>query len=71
MYRLLLSLLSVIAMTLSASAGFVAPSQMGTGALLLKTTEPGKYVEAPRVATDFDITVTGPMTPLTSVMPSR
>lgn len=61
MYRLLLSLLSVIAMTLSASAGFVAPSQMGTGALLLKTTEPGKYVEAPRVATDFNITVTGPI----------
>jgi Ca-activated chloride channel family protein len=61
MYRLLLSLLSVIAMTLSASAGFVAPSQMGTGALLLKTTEPGKYIEAPRVATDFDITVTGPI----------
>ena len=61
MYRILLTLLSVIAMTLSASAGFVAPAQMGTGALLLKSTEPGKYVEAPRVATDFDITITGPI----------
>ncbi len=61
MYRILLTLLSVIAMTLSASAGFVAPAQMGTGALLLKSTESGKYVEAPRVATDFDITITGPI----------
>ncbi len=61
MYRLLLTLLGVIAMTLSAGAGLVTPSQMGTGALLLTTNEPGKYVEAPRVATDFDITVTGPI----------
>lgn len=61
MYRLLLTLLGVIAMTLSAGAGLVTPSQMGTGALLLSTNEPGKYVEAPRVATDFDITVTGPI----------
>lgn len=61
MYRILLALLGVIAMTLGAAAGFVSPSQMGTGALLLKTTEPGKYVEAPRVATDFDIMVSGPI----------
>ena len=61
MYRLLLTLMSVIAMTLAAAAGVVSPAQMGTGALLLKTNEPGKYVEAPRIATDFDITVTGPI----------
>lgn len=61
MYRLLLTLLGVIAMTLSAVAGLVTPAQMGTGALLLNTNEPGKFVEAPRVATDFDITVTGPI----------
>ena len=61
MYKLLLTLMSLIAMTLAAAAGFVAPSQMGTGALLLTTNEPGKYIEAPRVATDFDITVTGPI----------
>lgn len=61
MYRLLLTLLGVIAMTLGAAAGFVSPSQMGTGALLLNTTEAGKFVEAPRVATDFDITITGPI----------
>lgn len=61
MYRLLLTLLGIVAMTLSAGAGLVTPSQMGTGALLLDTNERGKYVEAPRVATDFDITVTGPI----------
>lgn len=61
MHRLLLTLMSLIAMTLTAAAGVVSPSQMGTGALLLNTNEPGKYVEAPRVATDFDITVTGPI----------
>ncbi|QIG50040.1 marine proteobacterial sortase target protein [Nordella sp. HKS 07] len=61
MYRLLLTLLGVIAMTLSAGAGLVTPAQMGTGALLLDTNEPGKFVEAPRVATDLDITVTGPI----------
>lgn len=61
MYRLLLSLLGVVAMTLGAGAGLVTPSQMGTGALLLGTNEPGSFVEAPRLATDFDITVTGPV----------
>ncbi|MGE0005295.1 MAG: marine proteobacterial sortase target protein [Parvibaculaceae bacterium] len=61
MHRILLTLLGLVAMTLSASAGLVSPSQMGTGALLLASNEPGKYVEAPRVATDFDITVTGPL----------
>lgn len=61
MYKLLLTLMSLIAMALSAAAGVVTPGQMGTGALLLSTNEPGKYVEAPRIATDFDITVTGPI----------
>ncbi len=43
------------------AAGIVTPSQMGTGALLLKTPEPGRYVEAPHLASDFDITVSGPV----------
>jgi len=45
----------------AAQAAFVEPGQMGTGSLLLKTTEAGRYVEAPRVATDFNVTVTGPI----------
>lgn len=41
-------------------AVLVKPDDMGTGALLLKTTEDGKYLEAPRLKTDVTITVTGP-----------
>ncbi len=42
-------------------AGYVEPSEMGTGSLLLKTVEPGHYLEAPRLKTDVSITVTGPI----------
>ena len=39
---------------------FVKPNDMQRGALLLKGKEPGQYIEAPMVATDVDIQVTGP-----------
>ncbi|MEQ9520288.1 MAG: marine proteobacterial sortase target protein [Parvibaculum sp.] len=39
---------------------FVKPNDMHRGALLLKGKEPGQYIEAPMVATDVDIKVTGP-----------
>lgn len=42
-------------------AAFVQVDDMHTGGLLLKTTEPGKYLEAPRLKTDVQITVTGPI----------
>jgi Ca-activated chloride channel family protein len=45
----------------SAVARDIEPGQVGTGSLLLRTTKPGSYVEAPRVATDFTITVNGPI----------
>ena len=38
----------------------VTPGDMHSGALLLKSTDEGRYVEAPRVATDADISVSGP-----------
>ncbi|KAA1183758.1 marine proteobacterial sortase target protein [Rhizobium tropici] len=41
-------------------AAFVTPNEMGAGSLLLQTTQDGKYVEAPRLATDVDIDVSGP-----------
>ncbi|WP_430764639.1 marine proteobacterial sortase target protein [Rhizobium sp. BR 315] len=41
-------------------AAFVTPSEMGAGSLLLQTTQEGKYIEAPRLATDVDIDVNGP-----------
>ena len=43
------------------ASGYVEPSEMGTGSLLLKTVEPGHYLEAPRLKTDVAITVTGPI----------
>ncbi|MGY5779677.1 marine proteobacterial sortase target protein [Rhizobium sp. LEGMi135b] len=41
-------------------AAFVTPNEMGAGSLLLQTREEGKYIEAPRLATDVDIDVSGP-----------
>ncbi|CAN5443472.1 marine proteobacterial sortase target protein [soil metagenome] len=57
-----LTVLFMLAAALSARAqDLVSPNDMGTGSLLLKAREPGRYVEAPRVATDFDITINGPV----------
>lgn len=41
-------------------AGFATPGEMKSGALLLHTGEAGRYVEAPRLDTDVDVTVSGP-----------
>src|SRR5262245_58523213 len=38
----------------------VTPSEMRAGSLLLKSTEGGRYVEAPRLGTDVDLIVSGP-----------
>ncbi len=40
---------------------YVQPSDMTSGALLLQAQEEGRFVEAPMLATDVDITVTGPI----------
>ncbi|WEX86118.1 marine proteobacterial sortase target protein [Sinorhizobium garamanticum] len=42
-------------------AGYVRPNDMGTGALLFPSREPGYFVEAPRLATDVEINVNGPV----------
>ncbi|OCP38995.1 marine proteobacterial sortase target protein [Ensifer sp. LC163] len=42
-------------------AGYVRPNDMGTGALLFPSKEPGYFVEAPRLATDVQIDVNGPI----------
>jgi Ca-activated chloride channel homolog len=39
---------------------FVTPGEMKSGALLLHSTQEGRYVEAPRLGTDIDLTVSGP-----------
>ncbi len=41
-------------------AAFVTPNEVGAGSLLLQTNEDGKYIEAPRLATDVDLDVNGP-----------
>ena len=43
------------------SNALVTLDEVGTGALLITSTTPGEFVEAPRIASDFDITVTGPI----------
>ncbi|MBB4185375.1 marine proteobacterial sortase target protein [Sinorhizobium terangae] len=42
-------------------AGYVRPNDMGTGTLLFPSREPGYFVEAPRLATDVEINVNGPI----------
>ncbi len=48
------------ALALDAKPNLVTPNDMQSGGLLLKSSEAGKYLEAPRVATDFTVTVSGP-----------
>ena len=43
-----------------AKLALITPNDVKAGSLLLKSTEGGKYLEAPRLATDFNVTVSGP-----------
>ena len=42
-------------------ASYVRPNDMNMGGLLLPSKEPGQYVEAPRLSTDVEISVNGPI----------
>ena len=44
-----------------AAPQLVSPNDMQSGGLLFKAKEPGRYIEAPKVATDIKIDVTGPV----------
>lgn len=44
-----------------AAQSLIGPNDVGSGTLLLKSATPGRYVNAPAVATDFDVTVSGPI----------
>ena len=48
------------ALALDAKPNLITPNDMQSGGLLLKSSEAGKYLEAPRVATDYTVTVSGP-----------
>ncbi len=43
-----------------AKLALITPNDVKAGSLLLKSTEGGKYLEAPRLATDFNVTISGP-----------
>ncbi|MFE0753543.1 marine proteobacterial sortase target protein [Inquilinus sp. NPDC058860] len=43
-----------------AGPALVTPGEMQSGALLFRANEKGRYVEAPRLGTDVDLTVSGP-----------
>src|SRR5690606_37542097 len=43
-----------------ADSTMMRPGEARSGTLLFKSTEAGQFVRAPLVATDFDITVSGP-----------
>ena len=45
----------------SCGDGLIRRSDTGTGELLFKTSEPGCYLPAPRVAADFTIDISGPV----------
>jgi len=42
-------------------ASFVRPNDMNTGSLLLPSKKDGQYVEAPRISSDVDIRINGPV----------
>ncbi|HKA74080.1 MAG TPA: marine proteobacterial sortase target protein [Xanthobacteraceae bacterium] len=50
----------VVRAAAAGAAAFVTPSDMRSGSLLLRSTEDGRFVEAPRLGTDIDVTVNGP-----------
>ena len=43
-----------------AKLALITPNDVQAGSLLLKSNSEGKYLEAPRLATDFKVTVSGP-----------
>ncbi len=60
MKRLLISMTALAAMASTALASsLVRPNDMGTGALLFESKQPGQFIQAPRLDTDFEVTVTG------------
>ena len=58
----LISALSMLgaALAIDGKPNLLTPNDMQAGSLLLKSSEAGKYLDAPRVATDFTVTISGP-----------
>ncbi len=70
-FAIVLSLVTIVFATINTAmakthqpvqlAGLVTPNDMNMGSLLMPSTEPGRYVEAPRLKTDVDIDISGPI----------
>ena len=64
--RILLASLFVVALSISSAKAeseprLVSLDETATGSLLFRSTEPGRFIEAPRLATDVVISVSGPI----------
>ncbi len=58
---ILVAIFSISSAHAEGESRLVTPDEATTGALLLESLEPGRYVEAPRLATDVVISVSGPI----------
>ena len=56
-----IALLAAASLARAGTQGLVGLNDVNSGALLLNSTVPGKYVPAPLLATDVKIDVTGPI----------
>ena len=64
--RLLIAVILVAALSISSAKAeseprLVTPDDATTGALLIRSSEPGRFIEAPSLATDVFISVSGPI----------
>jgi Ca-activated chloride channel family protein len=62
LYKLVMAMIAtcITAQAVFASAKLVTPNDMNAGSLLLKSSEAGKYIAAPAVASDYTVTISGP-----------
>ena len=62
LYKLVMAMIAtcITAQAVFASARLVTPNDMNAGSLLLKSSEAGKYIAAPAVASDYTVTISGP-----------
>ena len=62
LYQLVMAMIAtcMTAQAVFASARLVTPNDMSSGSLLLKSSEQGKYIAAPAVASDYTVTISGP-----------
>ena len=70
LYSLVVAMIAtcMTAQAVFAATPLVTPNDMNAGSLLLKSSEQGKYIAAPAVASDYTVTISGP-TGTESILP--